>query len=129
LLKKATVVDVTLIAAPPSTKNKERKRDPEMSSTKKGNQWYFGMKAHIGADADSGLVNSLIFTKAKVPDKENRGREQLSLLLPIFGFLRRAAWLVHSCATVRHRLDFVFETTGTDNQLMVNRVADLGDQF
>lgn len=68
LLKKGTVVDATLIAAPPSTKNKERKRDPEMSSTKKGNQWYFGMKAHIGADADSGLVHSLIFTKAKVPD-------------------------------------------------------------
>jgi IS5 family transposase len=70
LLKKGTVVDATLIAAPPSTKNKERKRDPEMSSTKKGNQWYFGMKAHIGADADSGLVHSLIFTKAKVPDNK-----------------------------------------------------------
>ena len=70
LLKKGTVVDATLIAAPPSTKNKERKRDPEMSSTKKGNQWYFGMKAHIGVDADSGLVHSLIFTKAKVPDNK-----------------------------------------------------------
>ena len=63
-------MDATLIAAPPSTKNKERKRDPEMSSTKKGNQWYFGMKAHIGADADSGLVHSLVFTKAKVPDNK-----------------------------------------------------------
>ena len=70
LLKKGTVVDATLIAAPPSTKNKERKRDPEMSSTKKGNQWYFGMKAHIGADADSGLVHSLVFTKAKVADNK-----------------------------------------------------------
>jgi IS5 family transposase len=70
LLKQGTVVDATLIAAPPSTKNKERKRDPEMSSTKKGNQWHFGMKAHIGADADSGLVRSLIFTKAKVPDNK-----------------------------------------------------------
>ena len=70
LLKKGTVVDATLIATPPSTKNKERKRDPEMSSTKKGNQWYFGMKAHIGADVDSGLVHSLSFTKAKVPDNK-----------------------------------------------------------
>ena len=70
LLKQGTVVDATLIAAPPSTKNKERKRDPEMSSTKKGNQWYFGMKAHIGADADSGLVHSLAFTKAKVADNK-----------------------------------------------------------
>ena len=70
LLKQGTVVDATLIAAPPSTKNKERKRDPEMSSTKKGNQWHFGMKAHIGADADSGLVHSLIFTKAKVADNK-----------------------------------------------------------
>jgi IS5 family transposase len=70
LLKQGTVVDATLIAAPPSTKNKERKRDPEMSSTKKGNQWHFGMKAHIGADADSGLVHSVAFTKAKVPDNK-----------------------------------------------------------
>jgi IS5 family transposase len=70
LLKQGTVVDATLIAAPPSTKNKERKRDPEMSSTKKGNQWHFGMKAHIGADADSGLVHAVAFTKAKVPDNK-----------------------------------------------------------
>ncbi len=70
LLKKGTVVDATLIAAPPSTKNQSRKRDPEMSSTKKGNQWYFEMKAHIGVDADSGLVHSLIFTQAKVPDNK-----------------------------------------------------------
>lgn len=70
LLKKGTVVDATLIAAPPSTKNKERKRDPEMSSTKKANQWHFGMKAHIGADVDSGLVHSVAFTKAKVPDNK-----------------------------------------------------------
>jgi IS5 family transposase len=70
LLKQGTVVDATLSAAPSSTKNTERKRDPEMSSTKKGNQWHFGMKAHISADADSGLVQSLIFTKAKVPDNK-----------------------------------------------------------
>jgi IS5 family transposase len=55
LLKAGTAVDATLIAAPRSTKNKDKKRNPEMQSSKKGNQWYFGMKAHIGVDADSGL--------------------------------------------------------------------------
>lgn len=69
-LKNGTMVDAMLIDAQSSTKNKERKRDPEMSSTKKGNQWDFGMKAHIGVDANSGLIHSLIFTKAKVPDNK-----------------------------------------------------------
>src|SRR5574337_1209014 len=55
LLKQGTVVDATLIAAPSSTKNSTGSRDPEMHQTKKGNQWHFGMKAHIGVDADSGL--------------------------------------------------------------------------
>ena len=54
-VREGTIVDATLIAAPPSTKNKEAERDTEMHQTKKGNQWYFGMKAHIGVDADSGL--------------------------------------------------------------------------
>ena len=54
LLKTGTIVDATLIAAPSSTKN-STERDPDMHQTKKGNQWYFGMKAHIGVDADSGL--------------------------------------------------------------------------
>ena len=57
LLKVGTVVDATLIAAPSSTKNKDSLRDPEMHSAQKGNQWHFGMKAHIGLDADSGLVH------------------------------------------------------------------------
>lgn len=68
LLRQGTIVDATLIAAPPSTKNRERKRDGEMSSTKKGNNYHFGMKAHIGVDADSGLVHTLEVTTAKVPD-------------------------------------------------------------
>ena len=59
LLKVGTVVDASLIAAPTSTKNKDRARDPDMHSSKKGNQWYFGMKAHIGADAESGLVHTV----------------------------------------------------------------------
>ena len=68
LLRAGTLVDATLIAAPPSTKNKEKKRDPEMHQTKKGNQWYFGMKAHIGADRDSKLVHTVVVTAANVAD-------------------------------------------------------------
>jgi IS5 family transposase len=61
-------VDATLIAAPSSTKNSTKSRDPEMHQTKKGNQWYFGMKAHIGVDADSGLVHTVRGTSANVSD-------------------------------------------------------------
>jgi IS5 family transposase len=59
LLRGGTIVDATLIAAPPSTKSREGRRDEEMHQTKKGRQWYFGMKAHIGVDARSGLVHTL----------------------------------------------------------------------
>lgn len=68
LLKRGTVVDATLIAAPSSTKNSTGKRDPEMHQSKKGNQWHFGMKAHIGVDADSGLVHTVVGTAANVND-------------------------------------------------------------
>ena len=68
LLKTGTLVDATLIAAPSSTKNKSGQRDPEMHQAKKGNHWHFGMKAHIGVDADSGLVHSVIGTAANVCD-------------------------------------------------------------
>ncbi len=68
LLRAGTLVDATLIAAPPSTKNKEKKRDPEMHQTRKGNHWYFGMKAHIGADRDSKLVHPVVVTAANVAD-------------------------------------------------------------
>jgi IS5 family transposase len=68
LLREGTLVDATLIAAPPSTKNQKRERDPEMHQTKKGNQWYFGMKAHIGADRDSKLVHTVVVTAANVAD-------------------------------------------------------------
>ena len=68
MLRGGTIMDATLIAASPSTKNKAGKRDPEMSSSKKGNQWYFGMKAHIGADAESGLVHTAGVTTGRVHD-------------------------------------------------------------
>ena len=67
-LRQGTIVDATLINAPSSTKNKDGKRDPEMHQTKKGNQYYFGMKAHIGVDEASGLVHSVVGTPANVAD-------------------------------------------------------------
>ena len=67
-LKAGTIVDATIIAAPSSTKNRDGKRDPEMHQTKKGNQWHFGMKAHIGVDADSGFVHTVLATAANVAD-------------------------------------------------------------
>jgi IS5 family transposase len=68
MLKTGTLVDATLIAAPSSTKNKSGERDPQMHQTKKGNQWHFGMKAHIGVDAESGLVHTVVGTAANVAD-------------------------------------------------------------
>jgi len=68
LLRGGTIMDATLIAASPSTKNKSGKRDPEMSQSKKGNQWYFGMKAHVGVDARSGLVHTAGVTTGKTHD-------------------------------------------------------------
>jgi IS5 family transposase len=68
LLKTGAVVDATLIAAPSSTKNAKGERDPEMHQTKKGNQWHFGMKAHIGVDAHSGLVHTVVGTSANAHD-------------------------------------------------------------
>ncbi len=67
-LSTGTIVDASLIAAPSSTKNRKGERDPEMHQTKKGNQWHFGMKAHIGVDAQSGLTHSVETTLANVSD-------------------------------------------------------------
>ena len=67
-MKEGTIIDATLIAAPSSTKNKAGERDPEMHQTKKGNQWYFGMKIHAGVDKDSGLIHSIVTTAANVHD-------------------------------------------------------------
>ena len=68
MMREGTIVDATLIAAPPSTKNKDKKRDPEMHQSKKGNDWHFGLKAHIGVDAASGLVHTVIGTAGNVSD-------------------------------------------------------------
>ena len=68
ILKKGTIVDSTIINAPSSTKNREKKRDPDAHQTKKGNEWRFGYKAHIGVDKDSGLVHKVVVTGANVHD-------------------------------------------------------------
>lgn len=68
ILKKGTIVDSTIIFAPSSTKNKEKRRDPDAHQVKKGNTWYFGYKAHIGVDKDSGLVHTVAATPANVHD-------------------------------------------------------------
>ena len=68
LMREGTIVDATIIAAPSSTRNARKERDPQMHQTKKGNQWHFAMKAHIGVDAQSGLVHSVNGTAANVAD-------------------------------------------------------------
>jgi len=70
LLKEGTIVDATIISAPDSTKNKEKKPNPNMSATKKGSKYYFGLKAHIGVDMESGLVHSAVATKSNLSDVE-----------------------------------------------------------
>ena len=68
MMKGGTIVDATIINAPSSTKNAEKARDPEMHQTKKGNEWRFGMKCHIGVDAGSGYVHTITATSANVHD-------------------------------------------------------------
>ena len=68
LMRAGTIVDASIIAAPSSTKNESNVRDPEMHQARKGNQWHFGMKAHIGVDAESGLVHTVVATAVNVND-------------------------------------------------------------
>jgi IS5 family transposase len=68
-LKTGTIVDATIMAAPSSTQHSDKKRDPEMHQTKQGQQWYFGMKLHIGVDSQSGLAHRAVVTPANVHDK------------------------------------------------------------
>jgi len=69
-VNRGTIVDATIINAPSSTKNKDKQRDPDMHQTKKGNQWYFGMKAHIGVDSKTKLIHSVAVTPANVHDSQ-----------------------------------------------------------
>ncbi len=69
-VSRGTIVDATIINAPSSTKNKDKKRDPEMHQTRKGNQWYFGMKAHVGVDSQTKMIHSVVATAANVHDSQ-----------------------------------------------------------
>jgi IS5 family transposase len=69
-VSRGTIVDATIISAPSSTKNRQKERDPDMHQTKKGNQWYFGMKAHIGVDSRTKLIHSVAATAANVHDSQ-----------------------------------------------------------
>lgn len=114
LLREGTLVDATLIAAPPSTKNKEKQRDPEMHQTKKGNQWYFGMKAHIGADRDSKLVHTVVVTAANVATSprppncctERRSKSTPTRATPAWRNVRRS-WRWNERLTGRSRANAV----------------------
>ena len=91
LLKRGTIVDATIIAAPSSTKNASHERDPEMHQTKKGNQWYFGMKAHIGVDADSGLVHTVVTQQGADPSARGASIPDGERILRLYqGSLQRA---------------------------------------
>ena len=110
LLRGGTIMDATLIAASPSTTNKEGRRDPEMSQSKKGNQWYFGMKAHIGVDVRSGLVHTAGVTTGKVHDAkvmDNLIREDDRVVFGDKGYVneekKRAARRVDVCWAVKEK--------------------------
>ena len=106
-----TIVDATIIAAPSSTKNKEGKRDEEMHQTKKGNQWYFGMKVHAGVDAGSGYVHTITGTAANVHDvneTEKLIREDDEVLYGDSGYLNAAEHMKSIDADRLKAIDFRF---------------------
>ena len=93
ILEEGTIVDSTIIEAPSSTKNREKKRDPDAHQAKKENTWHFGYKAHIGADRDSGLVHTVKATAANASDASDVA-ETANLLRR--GYLPRRCWLFWS---------------------------------
>ena len=106
-----TIVDATIIAAPSSTKNKEGKRDEEMHQTKKGNQWYFGMKVHAGVDAGSGYVHTITGTAASVHDvneTEKLIREDDEVLYGDSGYLNAAEHMKSIDADRLKSIDYRF---------------------
>jgi transposase, IS5 family len=99
-ISNGTIVDATIISAPSSTKNKDEKRDPEMHQTAKGNQWYFGMKAHLGVDSKTKLIHTILASAANVPDVDAlpyllHGRE--TRVWGDQGYQGRTA-VIHQCA-------------------------------
>ena len=85
MLREGSIVDASIISAPSSTKNESGQRDPEMRQTRKGNQWYFGMKMHIGVDDTLGLIHSIDTTAANVHDIVSAGNLLHGDELRVFG--------------------------------------------
>jgi IS5 family transposase len=126
LLKSGTIVDATIIAAPPSTKNAEKARDPEMHQTRKGKQWHFGMKAHVGTDP-RGIVHSLATTDAAAADITQMHKLLHGAERAVFG--DQAYWSEahrHSARArgIRYRINRRGSRTKplTDHQLFINQV-------
>jgi IS5 family transposase len=116
-LSTGTIVDASIISAPSSTKNKDKQRDPEMHQTKKGNQWYFGMKAHIGVDSRSKLIHSVVASAANVHDSQAlpyllHGKERR-----VWGdsAYRGQREVIRKCA--RHAKDFTQEKATSNHPL------------
>ena len=113
LLRGGTIVDATLIAASPSTKNEAGKRDPQMHSSKKGNHWYFGMKAHVGVDAISGLVHTAGVTSGNVHDAKMMDRCCFSYSFPPYPAGDRVGQGgLHGRPSAHHRIDRWDDATG-----------------
>ncbi|RVR78552.1 IS5 family transposase [Citrobacter freundii] len=108
MMTQGTLVDATIIEAPSSTKNKEQQRDPEMHQTKKGNQWHFGMKAHIGVDAKSGLTHSLVTTAANEHDLNQLGNLLVKTLKQHPRKNKTAINIEYMKASIRARVEHPF---------------------
>jgi IS5 family transposase len=120
-LKTGTIVDATIIAAPSSTKNSKQERDPEMRQTRKGKQWFFGMKLHIGVDSQSGLTHSAVVTSANVHDKHPlpdllHGQEQR-----VYGDSAYASQKALICGKAPNARDFTSQRTRKSGE--INEVA------
>ena len=138
LLKGGSMVDATIIHAPSSTKNADKARDPDMHQTKKGNQWYFGMKVHVGADVNSGMVHTVSVTPANVPDINelpNLLREDDRAVFGDKGYVnnvfKRAArkagvlWAVALKATKQHPLTSSNKRTNRQRSSIRSRVEHI----
>lgn len=116
-LKTGTIVDATIIGAPSSTKNEKKARDPEMHQTRKGQQWFFGMKLHIGVDSQSGLAHSAVVTPANVHDKHAlpqllHGQEQR-----VYGDSAYASQQELIASKAPHAKDFTNQRTRKNGQI------------
>lgn len=126
-LSGGTIVDATLIAAPPSVKNRDKARDPEMHQTKKGQQYYFGLKLHIGVDSETGLAHSAVVTAANVHDKHPLPELLHGQELEVFGdsaYASQQALIAAKAPKAKDRTNQRVRGTGhvADLERIVNRI-------